>query len=292
MSTAHRNVPGIISLDLDGTVLASDHKTITPRTYSALTECLSQGTYIVPNTGRCEALIPVRDFPGVRYVISCNGGLITDQQTQRILRARYLKKTDVLEVWNLVRSRVYRHNILMELFEEKQLVVEKRVYENLDLFRPKIPRFHLPLIESGRAKYVDSFDSYLRGEGDKVTKINFPGKNLTDCPELRQELTELNRFEVTSDGLNLELTARGCTKGEALLWLGDYLGIPPQRIVAFGDGNNDMTMLQAAGYGVAMGNAASDIREAVSYVTTPNTEDGVAAFLEKFLASEIVQQAY
>ena len=286
MGAERRRAPGIIALDLDGTVLGADHRTIPPYTYRILETCRERGSQIVPNTGRCEKIIPIHSFPGVRYVISSNGGLITDQNTGRILRARYLNRADIREVWNLVRSRVHRYNILMELFEERQLVVERRVLEDLETFRPRIPRFHLPLIESGQAKYVDSFDAYLEAEGEKVVKINFPGKNLADCPELRDELVAMDRFEVTSDGLNLEATARGCAKGEALMWLGSYLNIPREEIVAFGDGNNDLTMLRAAGYGVAMGNAAADVAGAVSYVTAPNTEDGVAVFLEKLLAEK------
>lgn len=285
MQIERRRAPGIIALDLDGTVLGADHKTIPLHTYETLKMCRERGSYIVPNTGRCERIIPVGSFPGAQYVISSNGGLITDQQTGRILRSKYLKKTDVADVWNLVRGRVYQYNILMELFEERQLVVERRVYENLETFRSRIPRFHLPLIESGNAKYVESFDRYLEEEGDKVVKINFPGKNLAECPELREELVEMGRFEVTSDGLNLEVTAKGCSKGEALLWLADYLDIPREETVAFGDGNNDLSMLQAAGFGVAMGNAAEDVRRAVPYATVPNTEDGVAVFLEKLLAT-------
>lgn len=277
-------VPGIIAVDLDGTVLASDHKTMTPHTYRALYRCVAEGSNIVPTTGRCEAIIPLDVFPPVRYVISCNGGLITDRQTGQILRAMYLPRADIQAVWALVQDRVRRYNLVLELFEEKQIVVERRILEHPELYENRIPAFHRPLIMSGQAKYVESFDRYLTEEGQRVVKINFPGKNVAECPEIRDELVAMALFEITSDGLNLEATAKGCNKGEALLWLSRYLGVDRRNTVAFGDGNNDLSMLHAAGYGVAMGNAAPDVKNAAQYSTVSNEEDGVAVFLEQTFA--------
>lgn len=274
-------VPGIIAVDLDGTVLAADHKTVTPRTFQALYQCVTEGSNIVPATGRCEAIIPLEVFPPVQYVISCNGALITDRNSEQPLRVRHLPKEDVRAAWELVRERVRRYNLVMELFEEKQIVVERRIFEHPELYERRIPAFHRPVIMGGKAKYVESFDSYLRDEGDRVVKINFPGENVAECPEIREELIAMGRFETTSDGLNLEVTAKGCNKGEALLWLSDYLGVDRRNTVAFGDGNNDMSMLRAAGYGVAMGNAAPTVKETAGYCTASNVEDGVAVFLER-----------
>lgn len=275
------HVPGIIALDLDGTVLTSDHKTITPRTYAALQRCQERGSWIVPTTGRCESIIPLDIFPNVRYVISGNGSYITDYINKTVLRATYLQKEDVLTVWEHIQERVRKYNLVVELFEDSQIVVEQRILDNLDLYRSRIPAFHLPLIAQGKAKYVSSFDSYLQGAGEKIIKINFPGKNIAECPELPDELLAMNRFEITSDGLNLEITKKGCCKGEALLWLAHHLNLPVAETVAFGDGNNDLSMLRMAGFGVAMGNAAAAVQQAAPYCTQANTADGIAVFLEK-----------
>lgn len=281
-------VPGIIAVDLDGTVFAADHKTIMPHTYDVLRRCIAKGSNVVPTTGRCESIIPLEAFPASRYVISCNGGLITDTQSGEILRAMYLPREAVRKVWELVRDRVERYGLVLELFEEREIVVERKLLEDRDRYESKIPVFHRPVIIGGKAKYVDSFDKYLDEEGDRVVKINFPGKNVEQCPEVRDELLQMGLFEITSDGLNLEATAKGCNKGEALLWLSRYLGVDPRNTVAFGDGNNDLSMIHAAGYGVAMGNALAEVKKAAQYTTCANTEDGIALFLESNFAISAV----
>ena len=65
-------------------------------------------------------------------------------------------------------------------------------------------------------------------------------------------------------------------------WLADHLGIPREETMAFGDGENDISMLKAAGTGVAMGNAAEDVMSAAGYVTTSVDENGVYNALKHF----------
>ena len=61
------------------------------------------------------------------------------------------------------------------------------------------------------------------------------------------------------------------------------MGLDVSQIMAFGDGENDQTMIEAAGFGVAMGNAVDSLKAAADYVTLTNDEDGVAAAIEKFI---------
>lgn len=286
MNKQVNKLPGIIAVDLDGTLFAADHKSITPRTYDVLRRCIAGGSHLVPTTGRCESIIPMGTFPAARYVISCNGGFITDTVDGKILRAMYLPRDSVRKAWELVRERVIRYELVMEFFEERDIVVERKILDGIDRYESKIPVFHRPVIIGGKAKYVESFDKYLEEEGDRIVKINFPGKNVEQCPEIRDELLEMGLFEITSDGLNLEATFRGCNKGEALLWLSDYLGVAQSDTVAFGDGNNDLSMIHAAGYGVAMGNALDEVKKAARHSTTSNTEDGIAVFLENTFSIE------
>ena len=85
------------------------------------------------------------------------------------------------------------------------------------------------------------------------------------------------------DQNNLELNWKTADKGRALLHLAERLGVPAADTVAFGDSSNDLTMLQAAGTGVAMGNASEEVRAACDAVTATNEEDGVAVYLERYV---------
>ena len=79
---------------------------------------------------------------------------------------------------------------------------------------------------------------------------------------------------------NVELNSARAQKGLALQGLADLLGIPMAETMAFGDDLNDLSMLRAAGLGVAMGNASAEVKAAADYVTASCDENGVALALE------------
>jgi len=82
---------------------------------------------------------------------------------------------------------------------------------------------------------------------------------------------------------NLEITMATADKGNGMIKLGEYLGITREEIMTCGDSENDMAMIVAAGFGVAMANGTDEVKEAANYITSSNEEDGVAEVIEKFV---------
>ena len=80
-----------------------------------------------------------------------------------------------------------------------------------------------------------------------------------------------------------EVVAEGVSKGAALTTLAGRLGVPMAQVCAIGDSGNDVSMIRAAGLGVAMGNASADVRAVADATVGPNTDDGMAAFIEGYL---------
>ena len=76
---------------------------------------------------------------------------------------------------------------------------------------------------------------------------------------------------------------KGTTKATALRELAHRLDIKPQEIMAIGDANNDIEMLEFAGLGVAMGNSSDYVKKLADYVTDSNDENGVATAIEKLI---------
>ena len=81
---------------------------------------------------------------------------------------------------------------------------------------------------------------------------------------------------------NLEFTRTGVCKVTGLKMLADFLDVPMERVMAVGDSENDLKMIEAAGYGIAMGNALESVKAVAKDVTLSNDEDGVAAAIEKY----------
>ena len=104
-------------------------------------------------------------------------------------------------------------------------------------------------------------------------------RQLRLLPELFPELA------VTSSVRNnIELNLASANKGAALEALCRHLGVAMEETVAFGDGTNDLTMLRAAGLGVAMGNAAPELKAAADMVTDDNEQAGVARVINEILS--------
>lgn len=91
----------------------------------------------------------------------------------------------------------------------------------------------------------------------------------------------------TSNPTYLEITRRGVDKGSALRRLCSRAGVPRERVVAIGDGPNDLGMFAVVGLAVAMGNARTEVRAAADEVTADNDHDGVALVLERLAAAAV-----
>ena len=101
---------------------------------------------------------------------------------------------------------------------------------------------------------------------------------------MRERLGQMPELLVSSSlSCNLEINAAGADKGGALIRLADFLGIARESTMAFGDGENDLSMIRQAGLGVAMANGVPAVKEAAEYVTLSNEEAGVAAAIRRFV---------
>ena len=89
------------------------------------------------------------------------------------------------------------------------------------------------------------------------------------------------RDSVKSSEILLEVMAGGVNKAKAVRWLCGFWGVDIREAIAFGDYYNDLEMLEAAGYGTAMGNAPEDIRKKVGRITKDNDHDGIYYALEE-----------
>jgi len=160
-------------------------------------------------------------------------------------------------------------------------------------------------------KFYDIADQYSMGEvrGEWIRKMRTPlddfrrtirernrGIQKTQMffrdMELRREMLTVlpQRFPdlnvTTSLVNNIEINSGDAHKGAALLELCRQLGIDPAATMAFGDGLNDITMLQTAAVGVAMGNAAQQVKDVADFITDTNDNDGVAKAVQNFCLDE------
>ena len=270
----------LIATDLDGTFL-DDRKQFLDANMKAFAECAERGIHIVPATGRTIVGVPeeIRNLPGVRYVITSNGASVVDVKTGEVISACTMSTETVVKIMELARDS--QDDIMYDAYVGGIGYTKQEFWDNLLHYVPN-PAI-LDLVRKTRKPVPDNIE-YIKESGASPDKINLFFVEEEARVRMRKVLAEIPEILVTSSlPNNLEINAVGADKGGALLRLAELLGIRREETMAFGDGENDMSMLRMAGIGVAMENAEDHVKAAADYVTVTNNEAGVAAAIRKFV---------
>lgn len=268
------------AIDLDGTML-NDEKKVTERTKKALKHANEQGILIVPATGRHYKGIPeeVAGLEGVRYMITTNGAAIYDRANGECVYEDPMSNEFALALL----EKLLQYDVLIDAFIGTEAY---RSSKDMDyVLQMDVPDVIKDFIRNSRAGVPSLYD-YIKENKLKVHKftLNFkPEGNggYKDRDAVQKLVEKIGGIACVCGGMsNLELTKASATKGTGLLHLGELLGIHKEQLMAIGDSGNDLEMIKAAGYGIAMGNASEDIKEAARIITKTNEEDGVASIFE------------
>lgn len=270
----------LIALDLDGTLLDS-RKRLPERNKKALQECTSRGIFVVPCTGRTVLGIPdsVREIPGVRYAITVNGGMLVDMYEDRSLDEKLISPDIVAEIYELIS----KYDVMCDAYIQGDGFSERRCFENMNAYG--IPDVVQELIRRTRTP-VDNLKEYIRQRNSMVDKLNIFFARPQDRAKLRNQLMRREDILVSSSfSYNLEINGLGAEKGDGMLRLAKILGLKQEETMAFGDGENDISMIEKAGIGIVMENGEEKLKEMADYIAPSNDEAGVAQILEQLVLS-------
>jgi len=266
--------PGIVAVDLDGTLLKSDH-TLSERTIEALRALENRNCRVVISTGRSyEGMMKYKDQIGLKTPVICyNGAVIADGGTDRVLH-QWLLPTDIARA---AHQYAKSKGIYFQAFRDGQLFYEYECEQS---------RYYEASI--GLKGMLTDFETWESLEVTKALMIMPPSREPGEFPELHEAQEYFRNlygdrlYCALSKPFYLEFINGKGSKGNALHQVGVDLGVSREKIAAFGDGFNDLEMLEYAGVSVAMANAPQGVRERCLY-TTPctNDEDGVADFIER-----------
>ena len=263
----------IFFTDLDGTLL-NDKKVITPKTREILAKITELGHYLVFISGRpmmsvMEARegLPVSDKN--LYLIASNGGVIYDAEKKQILRENRLTYEQADYVLKYCEQKgVHSHTYT------DHAIVSKKQSEELTFYQKTI---HMPSI------ITDDIIGNLDKPPLKCIAISGEKKKLDMVKEGLSDWAIAQVQLMFSNEKLLEMIPITSGKGTALKWLSEYLGVKIENTMAAGDMENDISMIEVAGVGVAMLNGASQVK-AIADIVTPydNNNDGLVPILEEF----------
>ncbi len=269
----------MIGFDLDGTLL-TDQKELGEYTVQILKRAVEEGIVILPITGRPLCGLPeeVTGLTGLRYAITANGARILDLKNAAVLKEQLVSVETAEKILDILGN----YDSLREIYYDGTGYAEREKLEQIDHFFEEGPMAEY--VCSTRQPVENLMDKF-RKESREVDKVQGV---FADLGEREAALDEIRKLEgVTITGAlhnNIEVNAAGVDKGNALLWLAQYLGIAPEETMAFGDGNNDITLLEKAGTGVAMKNGIEEVKHAADRITEKtNDEEGAAKFIETYV---------
>lgn len=266
----------IIALDLDGT-LTNSEKIITPRTFDALMKAQREGVRLVLASGRptfgIAALanqLQLADYGG--YVLSYNGGRIIDWCEKTVIFSQVVDQKLVPILYDFAEKAqipivTYLSEAILASKNEGEYLAEEARINGMPVVVAQNFVEEAMQIAGGSTKFL------IPGEPEQLIQLE---------SEMKAALSE--QMEVfRSAPFFLELPPKGIDKAQSLQRLLTHLGLERESLMAFGDGFNDLSMIQFAGKGVAMANAVEEVKSIADFVTTSNEEDGIAHALEQLL---------
>ena len=272
----------LIAFDLDGTLLDSD-KNLPEENRRALEEAAAAGLHVVPATGRIFRGIPegLKDLPFIRYFILSNGAAVYDRREDRLIYRGDVPLALALRCYDYLDTLP----VLYDCYQNERGWMTRSMLEAAPPYFVNEP--HILELLYGLRVPVDDLKETLRQRGEPLQKIQCFFRP-EDEAERQRQLKEIPRrfpelAATTSVSNNIEINSVTAGKGKALAALCRALGFGPEAAVAFGDGSNDIEMLQTAGLGVAMANAAENVKAAANEITRTNDEGGVAYTIRRLL---------
>ena len=271
----------LVASDLDGTLL-NKNKEITPRLFEALKRLDELGIYFVPSTGRPFGTVPqaIKELPFLKYVITSNGATIYDATEKKNIIENYLTE----EAVNMVIEIAETLPVITEYFIDGKAYIAKEIYDDLKPFH--LTESHEAYIKNSRTPVKD-FWNEMKRNNKVLENINLVFTDMELRKEIWDRLKETGLASVTAATTrNIEITSLFATKAMALEKLCDLLGFTREHVLAMGDGDNDMPMIQFAGIGVAMENGEEHIKQAADIIADDCNDFGAAKILELIIESQ------
>lgn len=281
----------LIAIDIDGTLLNKKGE-ITERTKEVLKRASESGVYIVLTSGRLTEKVKEfsQEIGANDYLIAENGASVVNLKTGEIEYSRYMP----IEVVSHVLDVCQENNIYYMVYTSKEIIVKSLKYMAMFFHKQNYnPNARIKTIIAGR-DYIDTiedpFTRLMICDEDRAIYNGIIGKlseipeiDVTPVPHISNKILQVDGEEKEIIYSYADIAAKGANKWSAIESLIQKLGIMPSEVIAIGDNINDISMIENAGWGVAMANGSPHVRAIAKEIAPSNDDDGVAYVVEKYV---------
>ncbi|WP_461218821.1 Cof-type HAD-IIB family hydrolase [Lapidilactobacillus salsurivasis] len=285
----------IIASDMDGTLL-NDHMEISPKTVAAIQKAQEAGIEFMVATGRgLSEAKPILQRSGLHPAyITLNGAQVYNAAGELVV-SEPLPKQLAQELVTLLKTRQFYFELVTNrgIFSESKVrriqhVADLLVNLNPDTSYKIAVALAAARLEIVNINYVTDYQQLVDDPTIQIMKlIVFSEEGPDAFASIRAKYAGSEELVITSSSPNnIEINSIKAQKGLALLDYAQQKGVPAANVMAIGDNLNDYSMIEAAGVGVAMGNALPAIKKIASFTTATNLNDGVAEAINWALAHD------
>jgi Cof subfamily protein (haloacid dehalogenase superfamily) len=261
----------MLVLDLDDTLLCDNH-CISERNKEMLQKAQEEGVYVVLASGRpTPAMLQYAEQLDLKkygsYIISYNGAVITDIGEQKSIFEQSLSKEQIHALYDFSLA----NNVDIITYTSDSIISEsssKYIDVEVELTQMKFCK-------------VDSFKSAVNEPAVKCILLEEPEYLKQVSAKLKKE--KPTESVAISKPFFLEVMPQGIDKAASIARLAKKLNIKQEEIIAVGNAENDLTMIEYAGLGVWVDNVCEELRSRADAIVASNNEDGVAEVVEKYI---------
>ncbi len=264
----------MIACDLDETLIGTDH-TSSQRDIEAIRRVKEEGIKFVPATGRpftsvTGTLKQLGLYEENQYVISFNGGAVTENRTNKVLYCEGIS----FELASELYKQGLQYDVCIHVYTGDKTYAYHLVPEEIEY-------------QSGRQVLIETFETdpeFLRGQ--EIIKVLYMNTDYEYLFRIKDDLSTLTENLDISYSSNryMEFNPKGVNKGSGLKVLADLLNIPIEDIIAIGDNLNDLPMIKMAGLGVGVKNLVASMKDDCDYICEKSCdESAVAEVIHKFI---------
>ncbi|MDY3006618.1 Cof-type HAD-IIB family hydrolase [Anaerococcus porci] len=265
----------LIATDCDETLLSSD-RTIHERNKKAIKKAQDMGIKVIIATGRgpyqlFNILEEIDIEKEDRYSVLCNGGLIMDNMSKKIVDSSPIKYDKVMEISDYCKNL----GIHFEIYTDKHCIISpngNKIFGNYD---GDIYKF----VEDPKK------EDFIKDE--IIIKVLLKNHNLNYLMSLEEDIARICDWDVSisySSDIYMEINRKNVNKANAIKKICKHYGISMNEVLSIGDNYNDKEMLEEAGYSAAVQNAHLLLKDVSKYTTKANNNEGaVGEAIEKFV---------
>ncbi len=262
----------MLVMDIDDTLLPRGSLSVSEENKEAIKKAEEKGIYVTLATGRGvnKADPVVKELNITKDVIYYNGALIENVKTKERIRHLVLPKEQICQIDQIVEG----EDLFFGIYTERGILA-KHAEEELKAYLIRAWKHIFP---------IENVERELKEEASRVLLIG-DMEHMEAAREKIKEALDPKPYMVYFYGSRcfLEILPPGASKGKALAFLAKRHGFRREEIIAIGDNENDIEMIEYAGLGVAMENSQDTVKERADYITLEDKRNGVAEVIHRFL---------